>query len=144
MEENKMRKTANTKNSKKVTANKTVKAAKTVKKPTKKTTAVKNTKKNVKAVKTANKTVKKVVPSKEYEMRKDFIKAYGFETVSSFATALNDDIANTTKVLKGIQKPNIEKMIKYAITLNCGLGDMINLFYPKEMAEYKKKHNRKK
>ena len=139
-----MRKTVNTKNTKKVTANKTVKAAKTVKKPTKKTTAVKNTKKPVKAVKTANKTVKKVVPSKEYEMRKDFIKAYGFETVSSFATALSDDIANTTKVLKGIQKPNIEKMIKYAITLKAGLGDIINLFYPKEMAEYKKNHNKKR
>lgn len=130
---------------KKVTATKKpVKAAKTVKKPVKKETAVKSTKKNVKAVKTANKTVKRAIPSKEYEVRKDFIKAYGFETVSDFATALGDDIANTTKVLKGIQKPSIEKMIKYAITLNAGLGDIINLFYPKEMQEYKKKHNKKK
>jgi len=142
-----MRKTANTKNTKKVTANKPVKAAKTVKKPTKKTTAVKSTKKNVKPVKTANKTVKKPTVktvNKEYEMRKDFIRAYGFESVSDFATALNDDIANTTKVLQGKQKPNIEKMIKYAITLKAGLGDVINLFYPKEMAEYKKNHNKKR
>ena len=138
-----MRKTVNTKNSKKVTTNKPVKAAKTVKKPTKKTTTVKSTKKTVKTVKTANKTEKKPI-DKIYQMRKDFIKAYGYETVSDFATALKDDIANTTKVLKGIQKPSIEKMIKYAITLNCGLGDIINLFYPKEMSEYKKKHNRKK
>lgn len=129
------------------TANKAVKTAKTAKKPVKKTTAVKNTKKNVKAVKTANKTVKKPTVktvNKEYEMRKDFIRAYGFESVSDFATALSDDIANTTKVLQGKQKPNIEKMIKYAIILKAGLGDVINLFYPKEMAEYKKNHNKKR
>lgn len=124
--------------------NKAVKAVKTVKKPTKKTTAKKTTTKATKTAKTANKTVKKAIPNKEYDFRKDFIKSYGFESVSDFAKALGDDIANTTKVLQGKQKPNIEKMIKYAILLNAGLGDVINLFYPKEMAEYKKKHNKKR
>jgi len=139
-----MRKTANTKNTKKVTANKSVKAAKTVKKPTKKTTAVKSTKKNVKPVKTANKTVKKAIPDKVYEVRKDFLKAYGYNTVSEFAQAIGDDIANTTKVLQGKQNPNIEKMIKYAVFLNAGLGDIINLFYPESMKYYKENHNKKR
>ena len=134
------------KGTKKVTknVNKPVKTAKTVKKPTKKSTAVKSTKKNVKPVKTANKTVKKAIPDKVYEVRKDFLKAYGYNTVSEFAQAIGDDIANTTKVLQGKQNPNIEKMIKYAVFLNAGLGDIINLFYPEAMKYYKENHNKKR
>jgi oligoribonuclease (3'-5' exoribonuclease) len=137
-----MRKATNTKK----TATKSAKnVKKTAVKPTTKKTA---TKKPIEK-KTAKKSTKTVVKkdarketNKEYENRKNFIKSYGFESVSDFATALNDDIANTTKVLQGKQKPNIEKMIKYAITLNSGLGEIINLFYPELMKEYKKKHNK--
>ena len=129
-----MRKATNTKKT-------AVKSAKNVKK-----TAVKSTTKKTakKSTKTAVKKDTRKETNKEYENRKNFIKSYGFESVSDFASALNDDIANTTKVLQGKQKPNIEKMIKYAITLNSGLGEVINLFYPDLMKEYKKKHNKKK
>lgn len=139
-----MRKTNTKSVATKKTANKPVKAAKTVKKPTKKTTAVKSTKKNVKPVKKANKTVKKTIPDKVYEVRKDFLKAYGYNTVSEFAQAIGDDIANTTKVLQGKQNPNIEKMVKYAVFLGAGLGDVINLFYPEVMKYYKENHNKKR
>ena len=129
-----MRKATNTKKT-------AVKSAKNVKKTAVKPTTKKTAKKSTK---TAVKKDTRKETNKEYENRKNFIKSYGFESVSDFATALNDDIANTTKVLQGKQKPNIEKMIKYAITLNAGLGEIINLFYPELMKEYKKKHNKKK
>lgn len=79
----------------------------------------------------------------EYEIRKDFIKSYGFDTVSSFASALNDDIANTTKVLQGKQKPTMQKIVKYAIVLNADIVDVIALFYPKEIAKYQKYKEKK-
>lgn len=80
----------------------------------------------------------------EYEVRKDFIKYYGFETVSDFAKALQDDIANTTKVLQGKQKPTIEKIVKYAMVLNADIVDVISLFYPKEIAKYQKYKEKKR
>ena len=145
-----MKKTNNAVKKATKTANKTVKKpVKTVaKKQTKETTkkAVKGAKKAVKAVKTVEKKqAKKTVRNTDiYEVRKDFLKAYGYNTVSEFAQAIGDDIANTTKVLQGKQNPNIEKMIKYAVFLNAGLGDIINLFYPEAMKYYKENHNKKR
>ena len=139
-----MRKTTN--NVKKnVTTNK--KAVKTAKTPIKATKSVKSTKTTKTAVKGKEKANKKPVSketNKFYENSKEFIARYGFDTVSMFAKALKHDIANTTKVLQGVQKPNIEKMIQYSITLNCSLGEVINLFYPDEMKQYKKSMDKRK
>lgn len=147
---NNMRKTNTKSVATKKTANKAVKGVKKAVKTPTKTTAKKTTTKANKTVKKANKTVEKKVAKKTaknfdvYEIRKDFLKAYGYNTVSEFAQAIGDDIANTTKVLQGKQNPNIEKMIKYAVFLGAGLGDVINLFYPEAMKYYKENHNKKR
>lgn len=129
---------------KKTATNKPVKSVKKPVKPVSKVKATNNKTATKKPVKKPVKSVEKDFDVKEYEKRKAFLQEYGFETVSDFSKAIGDDIANTTKVLQGKQKPNVEKMIKYAIFLDAGLGDIINLFYPEQMQEYKKKHNKKR
>lgn len=72
----------------------------------------------------------------DFEIRKDYIRYFGYETISDFASAVNEDVSNVWKVLNGKQKPTIEKMIKYAIVLKVDISDIITLFYPESMKKY--------
>ena len=74
------------------------------------------------------------------ERRKDFIKEK-FKSVRQFALAVNDDPSNVLKVLKGQQKPEIQKLFVWATALECDIIQLLVLFYPKEMMQNIHEHN---
>lgn len=77
------------------------------------------------------------VKSKEVIARKEFLKAHGYETLAAFATKVQDNSSNVLRVLKGIQKPELQKLFLWANALHVDIVDVLNLFYPKEMKENK-------
>ena len=75
--------------------------------------------------------------------RKKFLKAYGFKNVSEFARAVGEDPCNTHKLMCGKQKPDVVKLLKYASILDCSIDQIMYLFYPDEMSDYVREHNRR-
>lgn len=73
--------------------------------------------------------------------RKDFITERGFKNLSEFARAVHDDPTNVHKVVKGQQRPTIEKLLKYAAVLDADVIQLVYLFYFKETSDYVKARN---
>lgn len=71
----------------------------------------------------------------------DFILSHGFSSVSDFSRAVNEDPTNTFKVLKGKQKPNIEKCFKYANALGCTIDQILMIFYTDLFNEHIRHYN---
>lgn len=70
-----------------------------------------------------------------------FIKEHGFKNLSEFARAVGEDATNVHKVVKGIQKPSIQKIFRWANALDCDFEDLVFLFYSDEFCKNK---NRKR
>ena len=77
------------------------------------------------------------------KMRKDFIKTRGFKNLSVFARAVDEYPSNIHKIIKGIQLPKVERLLQWAIVLDCDIEQLITLFYPNEMRKYVEAKNRK-
>lgn len=67
------------------------------------------------------------------EKRIDFILSRGFKNINQFSAAVNDSPSNVTKVLSGKQRPEIEKLFKWADVLHASVMQLLMLFYPDEM-----------
>lgn len=67
--------------------------------------------------------------------RKQFIKAAGFSTISSFSEAVGEDVTNVSKIIRGDQKPRIEKLFHWASILKCPIDDLLWLFYETQMRQ---------
>ncbi len=67
------------------------------------------------------------------EKRIDFILSRGFKNISQFSIAVNDSPSNVTKVLSGKQRPEIDKLFKWADVLQVDIIQLLMLFYPDEM-----------
>ena len=67
------------------------------------------------------------------EKRIDFILSRGFKNISQFSIAVNDYPSNVTKLLSGKQRPEIEKLFKWADVLQVDIIQLLMLFYPDEM-----------
>lgn len=75
--------------------------------------------------------------------RKDFITERGFKNLSEFARAVGEEPTNVHKVVKGQQRPTIEKLLKYAAVLDADVIQLVYLFYFKETSEYVAMRNAK-
>ena len=76
--------------------------------------------------------------------RKEFITQRGFRNLSEFARACGENASNVHKVIKGQQKPSIEKLLKYAAALDCDVIQLIYLFYYEETIAYIKARNERR
>ena len=76
--------------------------------------------------------------------RKEFFAQRGFINLSEFAREVGDNPSNVHKVIKGQQKPTIEKLLKYAAVLDCDVIQLIYLFYYEETTAYIKARNERR
>lgn len=74
---------------------------------------------------------------KVIRFRIKFIKQHGFNNLSEFARAVGEDATNVHKIVKGRQKPSIQKIFRWAKVLDCDYEDLIYLFYTDEFCENK-------
>lgn len=77
---------------------------------------------------------------KTIQFRTKFIKQHGFKNLSEFARAVGEDATNVHKVVKGRQKPSIQKIFKWANALDCDFEDLVYLFYTDEFCENKNRN----
>ena len=68
----------------------------------------------------------------------DIIYAKGYKSAYAFAKEIGEDPNNTNKILKGIVKPNVKRMLKYAKAMGLSAEEALWLFYPEEMEQFKK------
>lgn len=74
----------------------------------------------------------------------EFVTDRGYHSVTDFAEAVNEDVSNVHKVLKGKQKPKIQKILTYAAALDVDVMKLLEMFYPEETKEYKAIRRQKK
>ncbi len=72
----------------------------------------------------------------------EFMKKSGYESITDFSKAVNEDVSNTRKVMIGQQKPNIEKCFKYANALHCTIDQVLMLFYSDLFNDHIRTYNR--
>ena len=66
------------------------------------------------------------------QRRKDFIKDVVLRILVCFARTAGEDPSNMYKVIKGQQRPEIQKLFRFADALHCSIHQKLYLFYPDE------------
>ena len=74
---------------------------------------------------------------------KQFLKDFGYPSLSAFSDALGEDITNVSKIVQGKQKPKIEKMFHWASILDCDIVRLLYIFYPAEMNKNEMENHRR-
>ena len=78
------------------------------------------------------------------EKRIIFIMERGYKSISDFARAVGENPSNMARIFRGEQKPEINKILKYALALDSEIEQILMLFYYDEMTAYIKERNKRK